>query len=175
MDAMVQIEICSGDITTLEVDCIVNAANPSLMGGGGVDGAIHRAAGPRLLEACKEIRRTLSDGLATGSAVMTKGFNLPATYVIHTVGPVYGRDAGAERLLEEAYRSSLELAESHGISSIAFPAISTGVYGFPKEEALIVVKGVLDHFNFKSMKKVILCFFSEEDEQRAREVFGSIS
>jgi O-acetyl-ADP-ribose deacetylase (regulator of RNase III) len=125
------LELVAGDITTQEVEAIVNAANSGLRGGGGVDGAIHRAAGPELLRACREI-----GGCPTGEARITPGFRLPADWVIHAVGPVYrgGRGDAAE-LLAGAYRYSLELAEEHEIASIAFPAISTGVYGYPMDEA----------------------------------------
>ncbi|RME08251.1 MAG: O-acetyl-ADP-ribose deacetylase, partial [Bacteroidetes bacterium] len=129
---MNRIKLIKGDITRLDVDAIVNAANRSLLGGGGVDGAIHRAAGPELLAHC----RTMG-GCETGEAVITPGFRLPARYVIHTVGPVYGSMPAieAERLLANAYRNSLELAAGHKLKVIAFPNISTGVYGFPKEKA----------------------------------------
>jgi O-acetyl-ADP-ribose deacetylase (regulator of RNase III) len=136
------IELVQGDITHETTDAIVNAANSSLLGGGGVDGAIHRAAGPRLLEATRAL-----GGCETGNAKITPGFNLPARYVIHAVGPIYQRgDPQVPELLASAYRASLTLARDHGLRSIAFPAISTGIYGYPVEEAAPIALGVLMDF-----------------------------
>jgi O-acetyl-ADP-ribose deacetylase (regulator of RNase III) len=137
LDAMTRIEVIQADITTLAVDAIVNAANPSLLGGGGVDGAIHRAAGPRLLEATRKI-----GGCPTGEARLTPGFDLPAKWVIHTVGPVWqGGHAREDELLASCYRESFKLAASVGAMTVAFPAISTGAYGFPLERATHIAIG----------------------------------
>jgi O-acetyl-ADP-ribose deacetylase len=134
-----RIELLEGDITEQHVDAIVNAANSSLLGGGGVDGAIHRRGGPTILEACREIRRTTHpDGLPTGEAIATTAGNLAATWVIHTVGPVYAHEAEPARLLAACHVNSLRVADDVGASSVAFPAISTGVYGYPLDEAASV-------------------------------------
>jgi O-acetyl-ADP-ribose deacetylase (regulator of RNase III) len=150
------------DITTLRVDAIVNAANSSLLGGGGVDGAIHRAAGPELLAECR-----LLHGCKTGEAKITQGYRLPAKFVIHTVGPVWnGGDAGEAALLASCYRNSLALAEKHGIGSIAFPAISTGIYGYPKDAAARIAVETVRAFPAQSVREVVFCCFSEDDRER---------
>ena len=156
-----------GDITHQEVDAIVNAANSTLLGGGGVDGAIHRVGGPIILEQCREIRRTLyPQGLPTGEAVITAAGDLPAQYVIHTVGPIYGRHDGHEaELLAACYRRSMDLAVKHSLSSIAFPAISTGVYGYPRDEAAAVASQAIQEFLTAddSITEVRLVFFQPRD------------
>jgi O-acetyl-ADP-ribose deacetylase (regulator of RNase III) len=155
-----RIEIVEGDITRLDVDAIVNAANQTLLGGGGVDGAIHRAAGPDLREACAKLK-----GCDTGEAKITRGFRLPARYVIHTVGPVWGGgERNEDRLLALCYANSLGLAVEHGLSTIAFPAISTGAYGFPPPRAAhIAVATVLDALRASpSLSRVVFCCFGRE-------------
>ena len=141
---MPRIRLVLGDITTQEVDAIVNAANSSLLGGGGVDGAIHRAGGPAMLEACRELRRTsLPDGLRTGRAVPTTGGDLRATWVIHTVGPVYSASEDRSALLASCHTESLRVADELGAKTVAFPAISTGVYGYPLDRAASVAVGAV--------------------------------
>ena len=162
-----RVRVLVDDLTEQAVDAVVNAANSSLMGGGGVDGAIHRAGGPRILDECREIRRNLyPQGLPTGEAVITTGGLLPARHVIHTVGPVYGMHAGQEaELLAACYRNSLQLAVNHSLSSIAFPAISTGAFSYPRREAAQVsseaIKGFLE--NDDKLEEVRLVFYMPGD------------
>jgi O-acetyl-ADP-ribose deacetylase (regulator of RNase III) len=153
------IEIIQADITTLEVDAIVNAANSTLLGGGGVDGAIHRAAGPELKKFCETL-----GGCPTGAAKITPGFRLPAKHVIHTVGPVYhGGNSNEATLLANCYRNSLELALQHSVRSIAFPSISTGAYGYPKEEAARIAVKVMHEYE-AHFERIVACCFSAADK-----------
>ena len=164
-----RLHIIRGDITKLETDAIVNAANSSLLGGGGVDGAIHRAAGPELLEECRSL-----GGCRTGDAKLTKGYRLKARYVIHTVGPIWHGGKGNEpEQLASCYRRSLEIAIANGVSSIAFPCISTGAYGYPAESAEIAVKTVRQFVETEtSLKEVVFCCFSQQDLQLYRQALN---
>ncbi len=165
LDGRVRVKV--GDITREVCDAIVNAANSSLLGGGGVDGAIHRAGGNAILEECRRLRREkYPDGLPTGQAVMTTAGNLPAKHVIHTVGPVYGAGGQEQaRLLAACYRNSLELAARHHLATIAFPAISTGVYGYPRNEAAGISSRAIEEFlrSEAAIQKVRLVFFAPGD------------
>lgn len=156
-----------GDITQQDVEAIVNAANASLLGGGGVDGAIHRVGGPEILEECREIRRTrFPNGLPSGEAVITTGGKLPALYVIHTVGPIYGENEGKDgELLANCYHNSLTLAVEKNLTSIAFPAISTGVFGYPPDKAAEVSSTTIENFlsSDRQLQEVRLVFFQARD------------
>jgi len=160
-------EVIQGDITKQEVDAVVNAANNSLLGGGGVDGAIHRAAGPELLMECRELH-----GCKTGQAKMTRGYKLPAKWVIHTVGPVWqGGNKGEDGLLAACYRNSLELAVKNGVKTIAFPSISTGAYGFPLDRAAGIAVGEIKRFleADSSIEKVLMVCFDGDTYKKYRE------
>lgn len=167
------LEICVADITTLDVETIVNAANSSLLGGGGVDGAIHRAAGPELLAEC----RTLG-GCETGSAKITRGYRLKARHVIHAVGPVWhGGGADEESLLAGCYRAALDLAAAHGLTSIAYPAISTGVYRFPGELAARIAVGTVASelaASARGISRVIFCCFSPDSAEHHSNAFAEL-
>jgi len=167
---MARIRVIDGDITQLEVDAVVNAANPTLLGGGGVDGAIHHAAGPELFEYCKAV-----GGCKTGQAVLTPGFNLKAPYIIHTVGPVWRGGANHESdLLSKCYRNSLRLASQHNIQTIAFPAISCGIYGYPVNSACEVALGSIRfHASGTALPHTIyLVCFGEEVKSGFRQLLG---
>jgi len=184
MDLMIgkaRLRLIQGDITEQGTDAIVNAANSTLMGGGGVDGAIHRRGGPRILGECKKIRATQwPEGLPTGKAVITCGGNLRARHVIHTVGPVWrGGDRREPELLADAYRNSLALAVANGLKTIAFPSISTGAYGYPIEKASGVALRAVKEFLEKEdrLDEVVFVLFSQHDfrvyEAAAREIFST--
>jgi O-acetyl-ADP-ribose deacetylase len=166
------IEILQGDITALKLDAIVNAANKTLLGGGGVDGAIHRAAGPELLNECRKI-----GGCPTGEARITRAYNLPAKYVIHTVGPIYqGRDKD-QKLLSDCYSNSLKLAVKNNVTSIAFPAISCGAYGYPVKEACRIAMDTTCQFleTNNSLKKIVFILYSAETYKVYEEYLEAIS
>lgn len=167
-----KMRIWQGDITTLKVDAIVNAANKSLLGGGGVDGAIHKAAGPKLLQATKKL-----GGAQTGEAKITKGFKLPAQFIIHTVGPVYkDGKSGEAQLLADCYKNSLTLADKHHLNMIAFSAISTGVYGYPLTEATEIAVSTIKELlpDMKNIKEVIFVVFGDSVKDVYEKTFESL-
>ena len=163
------IELIKADITSLSVDAIVNAANSSLMGGGGVDGAIHAAGGPELLEACRKL-----GGCAAGDVKMTPGFNLPAKMILHTVGPVWrGGEANESAVLSSCYEKSLQLGLEEGATSIAFPSISTGVYGYPKRQAAVIALTVMAQYS-EQYETIFCCCFSDSDLWVYQKVMGAL-
>lgn len=165
---MASIEVVQGDITGLSVDAIVNAANSSLLGGGGVDGAIHRRAGPELVQECR-----LLGGAKTGEVKLTKGYRLPARFVLHAVGPVWqGGGAGEAELLASCYRNALALAERHELRTIAFPAISTGIYGYPKASAAGIAVATVSAHQAALPERVIFCCFDAETAGLYRELLA---
>jgi O-acetyl-ADP-ribose deacetylase (regulator of RNase III) len=167
-----RIDVILGDITKVEVDAIVNAANKTLLGGGGVDGAIHRAAGPELLEECRQLK-----GCETGQAKITKGYRLPAKHVIHTVGPIWqGGDANEDELLASCYRSSLMLAVENNVKTIAFPSISTGAYGFPVKRAADIAIREIARFleENNSIEKVLMVCFDEKTMKAYSEALSKL-
>jgi len=170
------LKLIKGDITKQNTDCIVNAANSSLMGGGGVDGAIHRAGGPEILEECKKIKEEIGGYLPTGEAVMTTAGKMPAKKVIHTVGPIYWKDKNPEKLLSNAYRNSLKLCLEKGYKTISFPSISTGAYGYPVEEASKVALNTVIKFlkENKGLDEVRFVLFSDKDLKVYEEALKSL-
>jgi O-acetyl-ADP-ribose deacetylase (regulator of RNase III) len=163
-----------GDITEVRADAIVNAANSSLLGGGGVDGAIHRKGGPEILRECEELRATtLPDGLPAGRAVATTAGRLPARWVIHTVGPVYSAREDRSQTLASCYRESLRVAEELGAHTVAFPAISTGVYGWPKADAARIALEVVGATRGERVREVVFVLFTAQDQQIFRDALGS--
>lgn len=165
---MDRIEIIKADITKLKVDAIVNAANNSLMGGGGVDGAIHKAAGKELLEECRKLR-----GCATGQSKITKGYNLPAKFIIHTVGPVWNNGTeNEELLLASCYKTALQLAIEHNVKTIAFPSISTGAYRFPFDRASTIAYQTISNYllNNLNIERVFLVFYSDSDLEQMKRI-----
>ncbi len=165
-----KIKLFKGDITQLKLDAIVNAANSSLLGGGGVDGAIHKVAGPKLLDECKILK-----GCSTGDAKMTKAYKLPCKHVIHTVGPIWrGGQNNEVKLLESCYKKSLDLAEEYKLESVAFPNISTGVYGYPKEEAAKIAVNTIQQKSKKLtyIKEITFCVFDDENLKIYQEILA---
>jgi O-acetyl-ADP-ribose deacetylase (regulator of RNase III) len=167
------IKLIKGDITTLPADAIVNAANSTLLGGGGVDGAIHRAGGPAILKACREIRAEHGE-LPVGEVVITTAGNLPAKYVIHTVGPVWhGGRSGEPEKLEACYSNSLNMAGRHGLNSIAFPNISTGVFGYPKEKAALTAIQTVRNADHHGLSEIIFVCFDDENYELYKSILTS--